>query len=182
MSSVIDNNDKYKNGKIYKIVDRINGNIYIGSTIQPLNRRLLQHEYDYKLKQKGEINYSVTSFDIIENQNFYIELIENYPCNNRYELELRERFHIDNNICVNKNIPHRTTEERKQHKQQYLLENKAEIKKRDLEYYNKNKAKINEKRKFKILCEICNSYCRKRDIARHKKTQKHINNMNNINN
>ena len=33
----------YKKGKIYKIVNTENNNIYYGSTIQPLHKRLNEH-------------------------------------------------------------------------------------------------------------------------------------------
>jgi hypothetical protein len=123
MSSMIEieNDDRYKNGKIYKIVDRNNENIYIGSTIQSLNIRLSQHKCVYKRKENGIYSF-ITSFNIIKNDDFYIELIEEYPCNNRYELELRERFHIDNNNCVNFIIPTRTIEEWNEENREELLE------------------------------------------------------------
>ena len=34
----------YKNGKIYKIVCDISTNVYVGSTIQPLNKRWCAHK------------------------------------------------------------------------------------------------------------------------------------------
>ena len=40
---------KYQNGKIYKIVDNTNDNVYIGSTINSLNVRLSKHETDWRL-------------------------------------------------------------------------------------------------------------------------------------
>ena len=42
--------NKYNNGKIYKIIDNTNDNIYIGSTTEPiLSRRMAQHKSQYKL-------------------------------------------------------------------------------------------------------------------------------------
>mgnify|MGYP003655890956 CR=1 FL=1 len=38
--------DKYQRGKIYKIIDNTNGDIYIGSTIQSLANRKSQHKVD----------------------------------------------------------------------------------------------------------------------------------------
>jgi hypothetical protein len=48
---------------------------------------------------------------IIERNNWTIELIEDYPCNNLHELLTRERYYIDNNECVNKVRPTRTLKE-----------------------------------------------------------------------
>lgn len=192
MSSVIENDNdndvKYQNGKIYKIVCNITGNIYIGSTIRTLNERLSKHKNAYKIYKKGKINYSVTSFEIIKNDDFYIELIENYSCNSRYELELRERYHIEHNICVNKQIPTKTIEEwrrdnkektKKYHKQRYN-KHKEKLDEINKKYRLEHKAELGEKAKVKILCEICNCNITKSNIARHKKSQLHINNLNNI--
>ena len=197
MSSAIEIDDRYKNGKIYKIVDRINENIYIGSTIKTLNKRLSEHKCYYKRKENGKCNsYSYTSFEIIENDDFYIELIEEYPCNNRYELELQERFHIETNICLNKKIPNRTREEwREYHKQynkqyhldnletikeqkkQYNLNNLENIKEKKKQHYNKNREEINEKRKVKVRCDICKYEVRKDNMNKHIKTKKHHKNL-----
>jgi hypothetical protein len=50
-------------------------------------------------------------------------LVENYSCNSKKELETRERYYIENNECVNKNMPTRTMKE-------YQEENKEKIKKK----------------------------------------------------
>ena len=38
----------YGNGKVYKIVCNNTGKVYIGSTTQPLSKRLVAHRLDYK--------------------------------------------------------------------------------------------------------------------------------------
>ena len=92
--------NKYKNGKIYKITDNTNGNIYYGSTQKTLNRRLSDHKYDYKRREKeGNVR---TSSSIICNNDFTMELVEDYPCNSRKELEERESYYINNFECINK--------------------------------------------------------------------------------
>ena len=54
--------NKYNKGKIYKIVDNTNGNVYIGSTIQTLSQRLGGHE----------TNLNCSSRDIIANGDYDI--------------------------------------------------------------------------------------------------------------
>ena len=55
------------NGKIYKIVDNTNNNIYIGSTCEStLTKRLSKHKSDYKRYVDKSIKYT-TSFEIIKN-------------------------------------------------------------------------------------------------------------------
>ncbi len=57
----------YSLGKIYKIVDNTNNNIYIGSTCEPtLARRLASHRTNYNNYLKEKNNFT-TSFDIIKN-------------------------------------------------------------------------------------------------------------------
>jgi DNA-directed RNA polymerase subunit RPC12/RpoP len=68
--------NKYINGKIYKIIDNTNGNIYIGSTIKTLKRKI---RMSYKCMD-------CISKEIIKNGDYKIELIEVYPCNNDEEL------------------------------------------------------------------------------------------------
>ena len=45
----------YQDGKIYKIVDNTNNNVYIGSTCEPtLARRLAKHVGHYKFWKNGK--------------------------------------------------------------------------------------------------------------------------------
>ena len=87
--------------------------IYIGSTVCDLKARYSKHKFDFKcsLNQFIKDNY---------NGNFkccYIELLENYECKDKYELNKREgetirKYKFDNNyIVINKNIAGRTREE-----------------------------------------------------------------------
>jgi hypothetical protein len=131
----------YQNGKIYKIVDNTNGNVYIGSTCKILYERIAGHKYDYKKYLKGYYHF-VTSFKILENKDYKIELIELYPCNSKIELHKRERYYIENNECVNKVIPSRTP---KESQKEYYKNNKNDIKESQKEYYKNNKNEINKK-------------------------------------
>ena len=88
-------------GKIYKITDNTNDNIYIGSTCQTLEKRLSRHKYDYDRFLKG-VYHHITSFDILKNNNYQIELLEKCNIKTKDELTARERHFIDNNDCVNK--------------------------------------------------------------------------------
>ena len=120
----------YQEGKIYKIVDKTNNNIYIGSTAEKyLSRRLQHHIANYKIYiDPNKKKCYTTSFEIIKNNDFEILLLETYPCNNKYELEQRERYYIENNNCINKNIPTRT-------KKEYHENNKTELNQKKKEYY-----------------------------------------------
>ena len=132
----------YQLGKIYKIVCNTTGLIYIGSTAEPiLARRLAKHRGDYKCYLVGKKHY-ITSYKVLENENFEIVLLENFSCNTKDELHSRERFYIESNECVNKVIPTRTPQE--YHKQYYEL-NKDEIKEIQRTYRDEHQ---NEKKKY----------------------------------
>lgn len=85
---------RYSRGKIYKLHSFENDLIYIGSTIQPLYKRLSGH------KCKNNICSSKILFE--ESNKVMITLIKNYPCSDRSELEREERKYIYKMDCVNK--------------------------------------------------------------------------------
>jgi len=88
--------NKYQNSKIYKIISPSNPElIYYGSTIQSLSKRMSKH--------KDKSNTCVSK-EIIKLGDAEIILIEEYPCNNKNELHLKETEYIKNNNCINKNI------------------------------------------------------------------------------
>jgi hypothetical protein len=144
-------NIDYQNGKIYKIVDNTNGNIYVGSTTKKyLSQRLTAHVKAYKRHLNGKHNY-MTSFKILENKNYDILLIELCPCNSVEELRTRERYHIETIKCVNKNIAGRSSKEwREDNKEKikiYKEDNKEQIQKNQKEYQNNNRIKISAQRR-----------------------------------
>ena len=132
----------YNLGKVYKIVCNTTGLVYIGSTCEPtLARRLMKHRSNYKDYLNGSKN-NITSFKILENNNYEIILIENCPCETKDELHKQERIHIESNVCVNKHIPCRTRNE-------YCEDNKIEISKKMKIYKDNNKEDFKEKRKIR---------------------------------
>jgi hypothetical protein len=156
----------YRQGKIYKIVCNTTGLTYYGSTCEPtLARRLANHKTSYKCWKIGKKKGNVKSFGLLENDNYVIVLVELFPCDRKMELHQRERYYIENNDCVNKNIPTRTISEwyednREYELQynanyrinnrdtllekaaQYLVDNREEVNKRKRERYLKNREKL----------------------------------------
>jgi len=126
----------YSNSKIYKIVCNVSGLVYIGSTTQPLCKRLGVHKSKYKLWKSDKIRTGrCSSFEIIEYDSYDIVLIENYPCFSKEEFHRRERHYIQSMVCVNKRVPTRTLQE-------YYIENKERRKE-----YNKNLQKKRNRNK-----------------------------------
>ena len=107
--------NKYNNGKIYRLYSFYDGipDVYYGSTTHNLARRLSNHRSAYKQYKSGNGPfYSLFNlFDKHGMDKFSIQLIENFSCDNRNELDRREAYYIKNNQCVNKNIAGRTRRE-----------------------------------------------------------------------
>jgi len=130
----------YDNGKIYKIVCNKTGLIYIGSTTKKLLcQRLTNHVCLFKRYKNGKHNF-ITSFKVLENNDYNIILLENFPCESKDELHARERYYIESIECVNKCIPTRKIKE-------YNEKNKDKIKEKMKEYRDNNKDKISDKKK-----------------------------------
>lgn len=131
--------NKYHGGKIYALRSPSTDKIYIGSTTQPLYKRKAGH----KKKKENEIS---------KLDDFYIELIENFKCENREELNKREGELIrQNEKCINKRIAGRTikqwSEDNKEKIKKYKEENKEKIKENTKQWRKDNKEKIKETQK-----------------------------------
>jgi hypothetical protein len=183
--------NKYHEGKIYRLLSKSRPDlIYYGSTIRTLNYRLRQHRYEAKKNNKN-------SKIIIDCGDAIIELVEDYPCENKRELLVREGLYINNNKCVNKRIPGQTSKEYRDKNKEIIIERKKKYRAENIEkikekkrvfyeenkdknkekrkgYYEKNKEKINEKIKEKYTC-ICGSIIRHGGKSEHERTQRHIN-------
>ena len=184
----------YQKGKIYKLwsPQGTEDEIYYGSTINELRYRKQGHKY------KSSLCKSKTLFEKYDDVR--IELIEEYPCNSKAELEKKEGEYIRNNKCLNKVIPDRTIKEWREDNKEKLTEynkeyyenNKQSIleyhkkynennKEKLTEYRENNKEKIAEYNKKyyknktieKVTCE-CGCIIRKDGLKDHKKTSKHI--------
>ena len=187
----------YSKGKIYKIInDDMPGLVYYGSTIQTLKTRFCGHRK----------NLGCTSRKLFETDNVKIELVEDYPCETKRELEIKEKYYILKFECLNIKTPALTIEEKKEHliksTKKYRKDNKKSIKEYSKKWKQKNPEKVkewreknpekskeiqkrgNEKRKErakeeKIICE-CGSTVVYFNIRRHERTIKHKNYLDNI--
>ena len=127
----------YQKSKIYKLWSPSKNLVYYGSTTETISRRLSKHLTDFNrydnTTQKGYVN----SFKILECPDYKIELVEDYPCNNRQQLCKKEGEYIKANECVNKCVAGRTAEE-------YYLDNIDKKKQYDADYRDANADKIKQ--------------------------------------
>ena len=150
--------NKYINGKIYKISSSQCDKIYIGSTYLPLQKRLTKHLDCYKCYLNGKAHY-VSSFDIVKYDDHKIELLELFPCNSKTEIEYREGIiqRQNKDIIVNYRIAGRS-------KKQYTADTKDKKRLYDIEYRNQL---------TKIQC-TCGTSTAKRHLKKHLTTAKHL--------
>jgi len=152
---------RYENGKIYLVKCKKNPKlIYVGSTFQQLEERFNRHKKDKKCSLYKYVN---DDWD-----NWYIELYEDYPCKNKYKLELRET-EVQRQIAnINKQLARRTLK-------QYQQDNREKILEQRKQHYQDNREKILDKQKQKITCERCGSIVRIWGIREHQRSQKCLN-------
>ena len=145
--------NSYQNGKIYKIWSLEIDEIYIGSTIQPLHKRMYKHKNDAKKHIQYKLYKEMTR---LGEDAFRIELIENYPCSHRDELHKREGHWIrELKATLNMRIAGRSTQEYYQDNRESKLTKQTTYRLQHLEaiaetnklYRLKNTIKISEQRK-----------------------------------
>ena len=183
----------FSKAKIYKITNDYNDDVYVGSTCNTLVKRFCQHKGDAPKEDRTHLPLNNLINEIGFNR-FRIELIEDYPCKDKYELNQRQGFYIRQFGSLNHNVKGRNKEEYSKTEQaRYLQKESRERNKEsrieyDKEYYEQNKETIAEKRKKyietnknkiqeyikeKITCE-CGCLISRCSITKHKKSQTHI--------
>jgi hypothetical protein len=137
-------------GIIYKITCNETGEVYYGSTQRSLNKRMIEHKTNCKRWKKGKYRFT-TSFNIIDRGNYSYRLIETVECEDKKQLEQRERYYIENNECINKMVVGRTNKEYYEANKETILEYQKEYREANKDkrkaYYEANKEAILEQQK-----------------------------------
>lgn len=168
----------YKNGKIYIVRNTVNDKIYVGSTCVLLCERLRKHRSEINTKEKKGRLLMVAMRELGKN-NFCIELLENYACENKEQLKAREgyyqRLYKSYINGYNKKIEDRTrdewlkdNEERVKEYQykwtrKYRKENKDKLHEKEKEYRQSNKHNIDRK----VLCAHCSLQLNIGNVIKH---------------
>jgi hypothetical protein len=169
----------YQNGKVYKIINENNEIVYIGSTVQTLSQRYQRHDHN--------------------KPNHKIILIENYSCNSREELCMREQQLIEEHSnLLNKCRAYISKEDRKKYETKYYQNNKEHYKEYhkvyDKKWYENNKEykkkyrednkehyKEYRKNNKKLLKQKTKEYCEKnKELLKQKAKEYYQNNKNDI--
>jgi hypothetical protein len=158
---MIESDNRYQNGKIYTIRSNQTDKFYVGSTCLTLCQRLYAHRRAKKSYETQNNKRYTSSFEILKFDDHYIELLEEYKCENKSQLERREgeliRMHKEN--VVNLMIAGRTKKEykdenkelTKQQNKKYKEQHKERLSIAYKKYYYENRDSISEK--YKKYCE-----------------------------
>jgi len=172
-------------GKIYAIRSFETDDIYIGSTFNPLYKRLASHKNHFKKYKNGTWHKFITSFKILEHNDAYIELLEEYQNLTKDQLNKYEGEYIRKMKCVNKCIMGRSRSEYYidnkdiilECSRQYYINNKDVILEYNRQYNINNKERIKKLKNEKIICESGKTFTRS-NKNKHIKTKKHIQYLN----
>ena len=117
-------------GRVYIIRSTCTSDVYIGSTDETLRKRLLYHERHFRSHLNEKMNY-VTSYELICQDDYWIELLEEIQFNDKTELTAVEQLYINADPnCVNKylsnNVAPKTLRQREA-KRAYNVANRERI-------------------------------------------------------
>ena len=172
--------NKYAKGKIYKLVNTVDDNVYVGSTYRGLGVRYADHVCASR-RERFKSMEVYKHMSQIGWENVSIVLVEKWPCTSLQELTTRERYWIETlKPTLNTRIPTRTDAEyradnkqRKRDKQKlYRENNKAMIAEKAKAYYEQNRETLLPRRNEKICCE-CGCMVSKYTLDKHKAKNKH---------
>ncbi len=140
----------FENGKVYKILNTIDDDVYVGSTCQPLCKRMAKHR-NYTADKSQCHRPLYVKMKLFGLDKFYIELIEECPCESKEQLRKREGHYIKLmgtlNVLMagnttketNHNYYENNKEKHAQHSKEYYETHKEQIKQYNKEYHDKHK-------------------------------------------
>jgi len=187
---------KYSKAKIYKVYNNVDDEIYIGSTCVSLAKRMARHRASARMNRtKCKL---MTKMRTIGIENFFIELIKEYPeCENIEQLrKLEGEYIIELKPTLNHRIAGRSQKQHyndnseyvKAQNKQYRIDNREAV----LEYermrwirdkpkrqalnkknYDTKRDEILKQQAEIVECE-CGCLSTRNHINRHRKTKKHL--------
>ena len=184
--------NKYHNSKIYVVKNNFSIEKYIGSTTTALCKRMIKHRCDAKQRPHLSKFYTYMNENGIEN--FYIELLEEFKCENVEQLRKQEGKFVEEQGTLNEKKAGRSkTEYQKEYSQnnrdkinqrrnELRKENpdktKEEYKKWSALYRERHPEKVKHWKSTKVECECGGCYTLSHK-AEHIKSKKHQNFLNN---
>lgn len=158
---------RYQNAKVYKLVNDVDDEIYVGSTCLSLARRKSVHKCRAKtnVRQRIYAHLNAVGWDHVR-----IVLIEDYPCNTKRDMVKREQFYIDQlNPSLNKNAAYVGEQNICPH--DLVVDFCRDCAGRCICVHGKQKTHCNDCSPY--VCDYCQQSYSKATILRHYKSTKH---------
>ena len=155
----------YSQAKIYKVSNDFNSDVWIGTTCDTLVKKFSVHKADaIRNFRKNCILHNLIrehGFD-----RFRIQLIEDFPCEDLYQLRQRQGHYIRELKAINKYADNKD----------YYDKNKEAISEYNKTYIQKPEVKERKKERSseKIICE-CGCSIARYLLPKHRKTKIHLN-------
>ena len=163
----------YEKAVIYKLccLDPEIKECYVGSTC---NLYLRKSQHKQVCNNPNDKNYNLKVYQFVRENggwnNWQIVLLEQYPCNSKLEMLMRERYWFEIlEATLNSRYPNRTQKE-------WEEANAEHIKKYKKEYRETNAEKIKKYKKQRVKCE-CGAEVTSSHLAEHRKSNKHLQKM-----
>ena len=140
--------NKYSHGKIYAVRNAIDDDVYVGSTCSSLSQRMVKHRSASAKCVKMRLYDKMQELGA---EKFYIELVEDCPCENVEQLRRREGELIRQMGTLNKRIDGRTkaeySQDNREKKLQYMADNREYLLQKRREYNELHREEIRAKDK-----------------------------------
>ena len=165
----------FSNAKIYKITNDYNNDIYVGSTCDSLIKRFSAH----KSLSLHNTNLERPLYKLINEigfERFRIDLIEDFPCEDKYQLRQREGYHIRAIGTLNILIAGRVQKE-------YVKENRDKILAHHREKYQENREQELERQKEyrkQIFQKLKDYYSKNKEVLQQYKMEHYDKNKDKI--
>ena len=158
----------YQNGKIYTMRSLSDKDlVYVGSSCQKLCARWTDH----KTRRKQTRYHHISLYKTMNDKgidDFYIELYEESPCENKEQLTKREGEVIRETGTLNQVVAGRSAKE-------YFQDNKEKIKEKARQYYKDNNDEIWKKKKsIKIMLQNLIMKRTKKYCYKHEKKKNYL--------
>lgn len=152
-------------GTVYKIANKDESIVYIGSTAHSLQTRWRRHTNQFKIWAKGNCGGCSIYRHFLEHgvEAFSITPLSTHEFDQTYQLREFEQLAIDRTACVNEYKAYISPEDARSAKNAHARQ-----------YRIANSERVKEYARTRITCE-CGSTTTNSNVAAHRRTNKHLN-------
>ena len=163
----------YSKGKIYKITNDYNDDVFVSFTCDTLVKKFSKHKSD--MNHKGRMDNPLYKLmHEIGFERFRIQLVCDYPCEDRYQLTQKTCECIR---LYGKNLNLRGKEQlelKKQQKEEVIKQEQEKLEQKQEKIRKEQEKEILKKKGKTVLCDCGCTYYKKSNKYSHLKSKKHL--------